>query len=101
AEIGSKVASSITYSLGRTSRMDALFPIRTEQAFDEMGIELAGGKVWIGKDTPLQGDGGLDAFDDEHVESAFHARDGFGSVTALYDQLGNHGVVIRRNHRVS
>ncbi len=100
AEIGSKVASSITYSLGSTSRIDRLFPIRTEQALDEMGIEFAGGEVGIRKDTPLQRNGGLDAFDDEHVQGAPHPGDGFGAVAALNDQLGDHGIVVGRDYGI-
>jgi len=42
----------------------------------------------------------VDALDDEEVEGALHALDGFGAVVAVGDQLGDEGVVIRRNDAV-
>src|SRR5262245_54479586 len=101
AEIGSKVASSITYSLGSTSCIDALFPIRTEQALDKVGVEFPRREVRVREDAPVQGDGGFDAFDDEHVEGTLHAGNGFTAVAALHDELGDHRIVVRWDHRVS
>ena len=58
-------------------------------AVEEVRIEIAGDEVGVGEDALVEGDGGLDTFDDEAAERALHARDGFGAVVAVGDDLGN------------
>src|SRR5260370_16905332 len=73
-----------------------LFSIRSEQSFDEVGIELPGGKIRISQNPAVQRDGRLDAFDDEHLKRAFHAADSLRAVASLDNQLCNHRIVIWR-----
>src|SRR5882757_7265153 len=65
-----------------------------------MGVKPAGSEVRIGQDSPVQRYRRLDAFDDKHFQSALHAANGFGAVATLYDQLGDHRIVVRRNYCV-
>ncbi len=51
----------------------------------ETCVDLAGDEVGMGEDFLVQGDRGIDAFDDEHVECAAHAGDGFRAVGAEGD----------------
>src|SRR5260370_3745108 len=78
-----------------------LFSIRSEQSFDEVSIELPGGKIWISQNPAGQRDGRLDAFDDEHLKRAFHAADSLRAVASLDTQLCNHLIVIWGEHVVS
>jgi len=48
-----------------------------------VGIEIPRSKIRIGENPAVQRDGRLDAFDDEHFESALHAADRFGAVAPL------------------
>src|SRR5260370_37160507 len=73
-----------------------LFSIRSEQSFDEVSIELPGGKIRISQNPAVQRDGRLDAFDDEHLKRAFHAADSLRAVASLDNQLCNHRIVIWR-----
>src|SRR5260370_40448485 len=66
-----------------------------------MSIEAARGKIRIGKNAAVQRNGSLDAFDHEHLESALHAADRFGTVAAFDDKLGDHRIVVRWNHSIS
>src|SRR5437764_147621 len=76
------------------------FSVRSEQSFDEVGIDLPRNKVWIGQNSAVQRDRGLDAFDDEHLERPLHAADSFCAVASLDDQLCYHRIVVRRNDGV-
>src|SRR5204863_10217079 len=76
------------------------FSVRSEQSFEEGGIDLPRNKVWIGQNSAVQRDRGLAAIDDEHLERPIHAADSFGAVASLDDQLCNHRIVVRRNDRV-
>src|SRR5260370_13130379 len=73
-----------------------LLSMRDEQSFDEVGIELPGGKIRISQNPAVQRDGRLDAFDDEHLKRAFHAADSLRAVASLDNQLCNHRIVIWR-----
>ena len=48
----------------------------------------------------MQGDGSLDAFDDEHLKRSLHPADGFRAVTPLNDQLGDQRIVVRRDDSI-
>jgi hypothetical protein len=44
--------------------------IAREEALNEVGVGFAGAKFWVGEDFAVQGDCGVDAFYDEHLERA-------------------------------
>ena len=46
----------------------------------------------------MQRDGRVDAFHDEHAERALHAVDRFHAVVAMYDQLRDQRIVVRRDY---
>src|SRR6266851_2765196 len=49
-----------------------LFSVRSEQSFNEVGIELPRGKLRIGQNPAVQRDRRLDAFNDEHLQRPLH-----------------------------
>src|ERR1700731_3305478 len=63
----SKVASSITYRDGRTRRIN-LLPVRSQQPLDKVRIDFPGGKIGVGKNTPVQRNRGLNTFDHKHLQ---------------------------------
>src|SRR6266403_5467356 len=99
-ELLSNVASSITYSLGRTRRIK-LFSVRSQQPLDEMRIDFSRSKIGVRQNPTMQRNRRLDPFDHEHLQSALHSPDGLGTISALYNQLCNHRIVVRRYNRIS
>src|SRR5580693_8266962 len=65
-----------------------------------MSIEPASLKIRVGENASVQWNGGFDSFNDEHVQRPTHASDGFVAVAAASDELGDQGIVIRRDHGV-
>ncbi len=45
----------------------------------------------------VEGNGGVDAFDDELVEGALHTFDGLLTRSARDNELGDHAIVVGRN----
>src|ERR1017187_6394197 len=70
----------------------------TGKSTQEMGIEVPRLKIRIGHDFLLNGNGGGDAFNDEHLQGPSHAADGLVSVFTMDDKLGNKGIVVGRDH---
>ena len=71
-----------------------------EEAFEEGCGDVALLEVWVVKDASMERDGRLDAFDDEFVEGAAHAGDTFLPVSAVGNDLGDHGIVERDDHHI-
>ena len=71
----------------------ALFQV----AGDPADVVGAGGEVGVGDDFLLEGNGRLDAADHELAEGALHAGDGDLAGGSGDDELGDHGVVVRRD----
>src|SRR5712664_2065413 len=90
----------ISYTAGVEQGASTLFSVRSEQPFNKVSIKLPRRKVRISQNPPMQRDGGLDAFDDEHLERALHTPYGLGPVAPFDDKLGNHRIVVRRNDGV-
>ena len=65
-----------------------------------MRVELPGNEIRIGDDSLVQRNRGLDALHHEPVQRAMHARNGFGAVVPVRDQLGDQRIVVWRDHRV-
>ncbi len=70
------------------------------EPFQKVGVEVAGCEIGIGKDALVQRQRGLDSLDDEHFQSAAHARDGLGAVATAHDELGDQRIVVGRDHGV-
>src|SRR6266403_2906870 len=98
-ELLSNVASSITYSLGRTRRI-RLFPVRSQQPLDEMRIDFPCREIGIRQNPAMQRNRRLDPFNDEHFQCPLHPPHGLSAISALNDQLRNHRVIIGRDYRV-
>src|SRR5713226_4348011 len=64
------------------------------ESLDVVGVEVPQQEVRIGHDLLVDGNGGVDALDHEHVERALHARDRLGAVAPAGDQLGDQGIVV-------
>ncbi len=71
-----------------------------EPALDEVGIEITRDEIRFIKDFLVERDRGMDTFNDEQVERAFHAGNRFGSIRSVSDQFGDQRIVIRRNNTV-
>src|SRR3954470_5326025 len=71
-----------------------------EETFHERGVQLAGDEVRIDEDAQVQRNGRLDALDHRHLERPLHARDRFGAVAAVDDDLRDHRIVVRRDRAV-
>ena len=53
------------------------------------------------EDGLVQGDRGVDSLHHELAERALHARDGFGAVDTVDDELGDERVVVGRDDALS
>jgi len=82
---------------GSARFISPLQPFLTQEVFHPGDVILAILKVAGGQDFALQGDGGLDAFDDEFAEGTAHAADGDLAGGTGDDELGDHRIVIRRH----
>lgn len=71
-----------------------------KESFEECRGDMALLEVGIVEDTFVQGDGGLDAFDDKLVEGSAHAGNGFLPVPSMSDDLGDHRIVERNDHHI-
>ena len=60
-----------------------------EESGDEARVDLARAKLRILEDALVQRNGGVDAFNDEHVERAKGALDGFLTRAGVADELGH------------
>lgn len=70
-----------------------------EEPIEERRRDVALLEVGVVKDSFVQGDGGLNTFDDEFVEGAAHAGHGFLAISSMRNQLGNHGIIVWNHHR--
>lgn len=70
-----------------------------EEPIEERRRDVPLLEVGVVKDTFVQGDGGLNAFDDEFVEGAAHAGHGFLAISSMRNQLGNHGIIVWNHNR--
>src|SRR5712671_4240499 len=98
-ELLSNVASSITYSLGRTRRI-TLFSVRSQQPLDEMRIDFPRSEIGVRQNPAMQRNRRLDPFNDEHFQRPLHPPHGLRAISALNDQLRNHRIIIGRDYRV-
>src|SRR5579863_4594897 len=64
-----------------------------------MGVETAGNEIGIFHNFFMERNRSLNALDDKLVESARHARDGFGAVVTKSNELGDQRIIIRRDDR--
>src|SRR5438067_11136967 len=59
---------------------------------------LAPSKFGIAEDPDMQRNGGLHSLHDKHIERPIHAPYGFIASGSMHNQLGDQGIVIRRNN---
>src|SRR5213593_1995925 len=59
---------------------------------------LASPKFVITEDLPMQRNRGLHPLHHKHIQGAIHAPDGFIAGGSVHNQLGDQGIVIRRNN---
>ena len=81
----------------RAASRDAL---TGEEAFEEEGRNMALLEVGVVENSFVQRDGRLDTFDHKLIEGSAHAGDGFLSIPAMGDDLGDHRIVERNDHHV-
>ena len=92
-------ASAMAYSRG--SELHAISTARARRScnvFEELRVDVAAAEVGVAKDLLMEGNGGLHAFEDEHVERALHSPDRFIASRSVNDQLRDQRVVVRRDH---
>jgi hypothetical protein len=66
-------------------------------AFLEAGVDVTGDERGVPDDAGQEGDRRGDPFENEAVERLPHARQRFGPIAAVYDHLGQQGIVMRRD----
>src|SRR3984885_3124763 len=59
-----------------------------EEALHELGIKVSLAELSVLQDAAVEGDGGVDPLDDEHLKGPRHPSHGFWPVFAVDDQLG-------------
>src|ERR1700761_1762914 len=70
------------------------------QAGEKAGVEFSGQEIVVSQDLFVQGDAGVNALDDKHIEGAAHALNGLGAVSAVRNQLGDERIVVGRDDAV-
>src|SRR6266550_4091727 len=87
AWIGVKKTSS------RTGRLLHQFAF----AFEELGVNSAFLEFLVGHHAPQERNGSRDAFDDEALQRHLHASQSLLTISSLTNELGEQGVVERRD----
>ena len=67
------------------------------KSFQEFGIEVPAAETIILHQLEMEGDGGLDPFDDIFAQRTVHGADRLFPCPGYSDDLGDHTVVIRRD----
>lgn len=62
-----------------------------------MNVIVAIGDVLIGNQVLEQGQGRLDAIDDEFIERTTQTHHAFDAVTTVHDELADKAVIVRRD----
>src|SRR5690606_30671282 len=70
---------------------------QAELVFEVVDVGAAGQEGGVVDELLVQGDGGLDAVDDDLGEGGGHARDGQLAGFGVGDELGDEGIVVRRD----
>lgn len=68
------------------------------KSFHELGGEVTFTKLGVFHQFLMEGNGRLYSFDDILIQSSLHLGNGFFSCLSHYDELGYHGIVMRRYH---
>lgn len=90
-----------TCDTGLIAEMTALRELLAgEESFEEGCGNVALLEVGVVEDAFVQRDSGLNALDDELVESPAHAGKGFLPVSPMGNDFSDHRVVKRHNHHV-
>src|SRR5262249_22736867 len=55
-------------------------------------------KIRVGQNLMMKWNGGVNAFDDEHLECSAHAADRLAAILPAHNQLGDHGIIVGMNH---
>src|SRR4051794_29632698 len=67
-----------------------------QDPLDPRGVNAALDEVAVSEDPPVEGDGRMDALDDQLVQGPAHPGHGLGAVGTVDDQLADERVVMRR-----
>ena len=66
--------------------------------FQKVSMNASGPKIVVIQNTQMQGDCGLNSFNNGHFKRTFHPGDGLLPVSAAGYYFGNQRIIIRRNH---
>src|SRR5690606_8316561 len=78
-----------------SARMAGLYS-QTQEAFDEVDIDVGADEVAVAHQIDVEGDRGRDRVDGQLSQGAFERADRLVSGGLVDDELGDHGVVVGR-----
>src|SRR5205807_4156176 len=75
----------------------ALFLAGIEESLNEIRIDPSGAEVGVGENLAMEGNAGVHALDDKHLQRARHTGDRLVTIPSADDQLCNQRIVVRGN----